>query len=187
MGVKGTRDAPELGVYFQRKDYAGFWVRLVVVIIDVVVFGVLLFLVLALVFPILPEDGRAKANLFVVSAAGLSFLYFVVLKRSTIRTLGYIVGKVRIVDLHGRRPSIGALVMRLMFAVLGPFNFLIDLVWITSDSPRQALRDKYAHTYVIKKDAQPVGTGPIVYSTYHMLGMIFMFPEVKSTETRKAP
>ncbi len=107
------------------------------------------------------------------------FAYFVLLKRSRYRTLGYVMAGARVVNLQGERPSILSLVGRLLFVAGGPANFLIDLLWISSDPSRQAIRDKFAHTYVVRKTATPEGSGRIVYRTYNMLGTTFLFQEVQ--------
>jgi hypothetical protein len=51
------------------------------------------------------------------------------------------------------------MLFRTLFAVLGPLNALLDLIWLGGDNDRQALRDKLAGTYVIRRGAQPLGTG----------------------------
>jgi len=107
------------------------------------------------------------------------FAYFVVLKHSRVRTVGYMVAGARIVNLKGERPRMASLLARLLFAVVGPFNFLLDLLWITGDPNRQALRDKFARTYVIRTHASPAGAGTIVHRTYMVWGMTFLFQEVK--------
>ena len=117
----------------------------------------------------------------------VGFGYFVLLKRSRFRTLGYRLLRARIVNLQGSRPSIYALTIRLLFAVLGPLNFLLDLMWIPGDRYRQALRDKFAHTYVIRDRAEPVARGGIIYTSYHVLGMAFIFPEVRWSNESGAP
>lgn len=72
-----------------------------------------------------------------------------------------------------------ALTARLLFAVAGPFNVILDLLWVSSDSCRQALRDKFAHTFVVRANAQPAGTGKIVYRTYTVFGGTMLFAEVQ--------
>jgi uncharacterized RDD family membrane protein YckC len=106
-------------------------------------------------------------------------LYFVVLKGSSFRTAGYVLAGARIVNLRGERPGYLPLFGRLAFAVLGPFNFLVDLLWVSSDPRRQALRDKFAHTYVVRKNAVPIGMGKIVYAIYMVFGMTLLFAEVR--------
>jgi len=74
---------------------------------------------------------------------------------------------------------LSALTYRLMFAPLGPLNWFMDLLWVSGDAQRQSLRDKLAHTYVVKVKAQPVGTGKIVYRCYDIIGFNFMFQEIE--------
>jgi hypothetical protein len=40
-----------------------------------------------------------------------------------------------------------------MFLFLGPFNYVADLIWLSGDPQRQALRDKFTQTYVVRKKA----------------------------------
>jgi hypothetical protein len=68
---------------------------------------------------------------------------------------------------------------------VGPLNFLIDLMWLTGDANRQAIRDKFAGTYVVRQDAMPAGTGPILVRTYMFWGMTFLFREVRGERPRQ--
>jgi uncharacterized RDD family membrane protein YckC len=122
---------------------------------------------------------RIVLNLLLATWCALFFSYFVLLKRSRFGTLGYRLGRVRIVGLDGHPPSIGALTFRLTFVMLGPINYL-DSIWLASDRHRQSLRDKLAHTYVIRRNAEPAGTGRIVYAAYEICGYNFIFCEVES-------
>ena len=172
-------EQPEHGVYFAVDDYVGVGRRLLIDLVDttvVLVASVALTFALVTVWPHDPSLGGALFALWVT----IWFFYFVILKRSRFRTIGYILGGARIVNLHGERPSIPSLIGRLLFVAGGPANFLIDLLWIPSDPSRQAIRDKFAHTYVVRKDAVPIGTGTIVYRTYIMLGTTFLFQEIKT-------
>jgi len=117
----------------------------------------------------------------------MAFAYFVLLKRSRFRTLGYKLCGARIVNLQGDRPSVYSLTIRLLFAVFGPLNLLLDLIWIPTDECRQALRDKFAHTYVVRFNAAPEGRGTVVYTTYFILGWAFLFPEIKALHESGAP
>lgn len=110
------------------------------------------------------------------------FLYFVLLKHSRFRSVGYVVARAQIVDLYGERPSIWTLFVRFLFTVLGPLNLAFDLFWIPSDPARQALRDKFAGTYVVHRGAVPAGTGPIKFVPYSIFGGSFIFREVKVPE-----
>src|SRR5260221_12023921 len=147
------------GGYFRRDDYAGFWLRLLIDLIDALVIStVCLGPVIAFDLPLMASPWIL--NLFLATCAILGFCYFVVLKRSKIGTLGYLVGRVRIVGLDGRPATLRALTFRTLFAVLSPLNWL-DSFWIAGDPHRQALRDKFSQTYVVKRSAVPIGTGKV--------------------------
>jgi uncharacterized RDD family membrane protein YckC len=168
---------PAAGVYYRREDYAGLPRRLLIDLIDVPVAIVLAVLVIHAVHAVAPalQDSPVPLLLW----AGVWFAYFVLLKRSAFRTLGYKAAGARIVDLAGGRPGIFSLVARLVFAFLGPLNFVTDMFWLTGDPDRQAIRDKFAGTYVIRQHAAPAGAGPIVGRNYMFFGMSFLFREVR--------
>ncbi len=69
--------------------------------------------------------------------------------------------------------------LRLVLWVLGPFNPLIDLIWLGGDEYRQTLRDKFAGTIVVKRGVEPAGRGPIHVRYYSLLGFMLAFAEVQ--------
>jgi hypothetical protein len=70
-----------------------------------------------------------------------------------------------------------------MFMFLGPLNYLVDLIWLSGDPQKQALRDKFAQTYVIRKEASPAGSGKVVHRQYYFMGCSFLFREIKVERT----
>jgi uncharacterized RDD family membrane protein YckC len=125
----------------------------------------------------------APGNLILLVCAAIFFCYFVLLKRSKGGTLGYRVGGIRIIGLDGEHAGILALTLRMLFMVLGPINYLLDIAWLASDEHRQALRDKFADTYVVRREVEPVGSGKVIHRYYDILGYNFLFREV---EVKKA-
>jgi uncharacterized RDD family membrane protein YckC len=172
--VETREQHQQLGVYYEREDYASVWRRL---LIDAVDIPLALAISIVLLAAVASEFDDTPGLLFALLAITW-FGYFVVLKGSRYRTLGYIVAKARIVNLAGERPGVFSLILRLLFVVGGPLNSLIDLLWLTGDPHRQALRDKFASTYVIRQAAVPVGTGMVRVRTYMFWGMTFLFREV---------
>ena len=167
-----------VGVFYRPDDYVGVGKRLLIDFIDTVsaIAGcALLTLLLIYTWPHARSLGIAIMSGWTAIWIG----YFVFLKRSRFRTLGYALTGARIVNLQGQRPSVFSLVIRLLWVAGGPANFIIDLFWTPSDPSRQAIRDKFAHTYVIKKAAVPLGESEIVYRTYNIFGTTFFFPEVR--------
>jgi uncharacterized RDD family membrane protein YckC len=124
--------ASPTGVYFQRDDYAGFWRRLLIDSVDLIVIGVNCLTSIAVVSLLSPSPGLVLA-----SWGAAFFSYFVLLKRSSLGTVGYRVGSVRIVAQDGGRPGISSLTLRLLFGVLCPLNWLVDLVWAFGDTHRR--------------------------------------------------
>lgn len=165
-------------VCFSPSDYAGFWRRLVVELVDLGTIAVLGVLVAVVVVVVIPAEAPGDAVLLAGWTA-LMYGYFVLLKRSRLRTLGYRLARVRLVDVRGRPPGVGALSVRLLFAVAGPINVVLDVLWIPSDRCRQSLRDKIAHTYVVKAHARPAGPALIVYRQYYLMGMSFLFQDLE--------
>jgi uncharacterized RDD family membrane protein YckC len=164
----------DTGVYFRTEDYASFWRRLLADVIDVFAVALVwttLTIVLLSAFP----SSETTLDLTLATCTGTTFCYLVVLKRSKIRTAGYRAAGVRIVGLDGKTASWSALVLRLVFVPLGPFNWFLDLIWLAGDPHRQALRDKFAHTYVVKAKAEPAGDGSIVFRHTRFAGITSYF------------
>jgi len=168
------------GVYYDREAYAGFWLRLIVDVIDISAI-MSLSIVVTILFIKVFTPSEQYIPVLLLLWVGLWFTYFVLLKRSSFGTLGYKLCKVRVVNLRGERPSILALTFRLIFAAIGPLNMLFDLIWLSGDENRQALRDKFAQTYVVKENATPIGTGKLTYCDFDLWGWRVIFCEVKRT------
>jgi hypothetical protein len=115
-------------VYFRREDYAPFWLRALVDVIDFGAIAAACFAVfLALSFTL--GFGRLAVDLFLIASTAVSAGYLVVLKRSRFGTLGYRLGRVRIVGLDGQAPGYLALLVRFFFSALGPANWMVDLLF----------------------------------------------------------
>ena len=167
------------GVYYRPEDYLGVMRRLLIDFVDTGV-AATASLILSLIAGAVSPAPEITAFAVLIVWTAVWFAYFVVLKGSRFRTLGYVLAGARIVNFSGQRPGYLRLLGRLAFAVFGPVNFLIDLCWISSDPSRQALRDKFAHTYVVRAHAVPAGSGRIVYPTYMTFGWTLMLAEVRA-------
>lgn len=180
-----TQNSAEHGVYYALPDYIGVWRRLGIDLVDVVVAASLSVVLSAFLLWLLSNGDQLALGLLAVWIS-VWFGYFVLFKRSR-RTVGYLLARARIVNLQGDTPSIASLFIRMLFAALGPLNLLFDLFWIPGDPCRQALRDKFAHTYVIRRDASPAGTGRIAYAQYTLLGASYLFKEVRPSHSVATP
>ena len=164
------------GVYYRRQDYASLWRRLLAAIVDAIV-------AVAGLFALLIGAPSADALFLAFMAwVALSYVYLVVCKRTRVRTLGYRLARVRLVDIRGDAPRSLRVTFRLLFTLMGGYSSalgVIDMLWLTGDDHRQALRDKLAQTYVIRAGAQPAGRGPIVYDVFHVFAWTLYLPEVR--------
>ncbi len=176
------RDNPEMprAVCFDRRDYAGPVRRTAIVCIDGFAVIVLCLVVLAgagTVWLMRHPRSNLPPQAWWVALTS-AYVYLTVLKRSRIRSLGYILTGVRIVDVEGRRPSLLQMTIRILPVLPVPWSFLFDLGWMVDEPQRQTLRDKWAGTFVIRHKAKPVATAPIPYKRIGLAGIFLIFPEI---------
>lgn len=166
------------GALFEESDYAGMWRRLLAIAIDFfVLWGVWFAIAWTWYRVIRPgEEPLGQATL-----CWLAFVYgyLVVFKASPVRTLGYRVAGVRIVDYRGQRPGIPRMTFRCGLWLLGPLNPLIDWLWLGSDRHKQTLRDKFAGTYVVRASAEPACMSPRRTAYYSLFALTLMFIEIQ--------
>jgi uncharacterized RDD family membrane protein YckC len=110
------------------------------------------------------------------------YLYLTVLKRSEVGTLGYILTGVRIVNIEGKRPSMLQMTGRMLPLLplpLLPLTLPFDLAWVVDDPHRQTLRDKWVGTFVVRRNARPIGTAPVRYKRigFAEIGQVERFPQ----------
>lgn len=169
-----------IGVVFDADDYAGFAKRVVIAAIDLI-----LILLVSAAFYFVSDyiiydyETLIKSNFFFILL--FSLWYLALLKRSKFRTFGYIITGVKIVDLKGQKPSILKMILRVLLLFIGPFELIIDIIWLTSEKTKQTLRDKYVGTYVVAKNALPVGTSKLQTVSLGFMGWNMMYREIKES------
>lgn len=144
------------GVVFKEEDYAGFWRRLIILIVD-------LFVVIVITTPCYLADSYRYEEyysdnelVFFYVGMFLSYLYLTVLKASKIGSIGQIVTGTEILTIRGRRPNIFLMTYRLLFWLVGPVNFIADLAFIYMNKEKRTLRDGLCNTIVLKRSADPI-------------------------------
>ena len=68
---------------------------------------------------------------------------------------------------------------RLLLWVVGPLNFIFNMLWLTGEESRQTFKDKYVGTYVVRKSAHPIDSGPLKVRRFDILPLHLMFYEVE--------
>ncbi len=171
------------GVIFDKKDYAGFINRVVIAVVDLIVIFIISAIVLYISdFLIYEEESYFKFNFFFFSL--FSIWYLALLKRSRFRTIGYILTGVKIVNLKGEKPSVFKMIFRVLLLLIGPFELIIDIIWLTQETTKQTLRDKYVGTYVVDQNAIIVGTGRFQIVTLGFMGFNVTYREIKEEEIK---
>lgn len=166
--------------YYEVGDYAGFSSRLLIMCVDsliLLLLGIVLWVPLAalLIAGVLEADPSACFwGAYLVAI----WLYLAPLKRSVFGTIGYQVFRVRLVSAKGGRPSLFNMTVRMVMWMFGPFNILLDLMWLGADTESQSLRDCYLGTYLIKRDAIPIGRAPLHLTRYYAMGFAISYPRV---------
>jgi uncharacterized RDD family membrane protein YckC len=164
------------GVFYELGDYAGICRRMLIVVVDLTMMSIIFFGVLRAA-----QYSVFISNMFGLCSFAACYTYMAVLKATPLGTIGYLIAGVRLSNLQGRRASIWRSSFRFGFFVLGPFNMLIDIIWLGGDPNRQSIRDKFAGTYVVRRTASPAGSGPIEYKLYLMFAYSLVFAEVNRT------
>ena len=168
--------------YFRRDDAPGIRVRLGVASLDLLVVLVVALSIVFVLALLLPPSGALNA-IVTPACVTAGWLYLTVLKRTRVGTLGYWLAGLRIVDLHGRPPSLFRMTFRVLFGVICPVTPMVDLLWIASDDGRQPLRDRIAGTSVVRKTAV-AGPGRLVYAPLFLITKAVMTCQVSPPTAR---
>lgn len=164
------------GVYYNVDDYPGLMRRICIQLIDAVI---LVIICAVIAFPFAVAFPMAEpVGLIVASCALAVWIYLAPMRRSKIRTVGYRLMGVKIVSVRGERPSLTIMTIRAGLWLLGPINFLFDLLWLGADTEQQSIRDCLVGTYVVRHDAEPIGSGKMHLSRYTGAGMTLSYPRV---------
>ena len=166
--------------YYDPKDYVGIGKRMLVMFVDafvIFVLGIILWLpcLLLIMSGNLESD---PSGLFWLIYLALVWIYLAPIKRSTFGTIGYKLLGIKLVAAKGGRPSLISMTMRMMMWMFGPFNFVLDLLWLGADSENQSLRDCYLGTYLVNRNAIPSGRAPLHLTRYTAMGFALAYPRV---------
>jgi len=122
-------------------NYAGFWRRLVAVIIDGVILGAITGVLMAIF-------GAQQAASWLGSIIGIIYVIGFWTWRG--QTLGKMVMGIKIVETDGSPIGIGRAILRYVGYLVSTIIICIGYLMIAWDSKKQGLHDKIAGTYVVK-------------------------------------
>lgn len=182
MTESASHTTPFKSVVFADGDYVGLFRRFVIILVDGALVWFALIPLTWLWYDVIDRVGDPYDQLL-WSWIGFCYVYLAILTPSRIRSVGLWVTGARIVDHKGHPSSVIRMTFRSFLWLLGgPFNPVIDLLWLGSDQHRQTLRDKCAGTYVVNRRAAPVGHGKRTSAYYNFMGVLLIFWEVRSAE-----
>jgi uncharacterized RDD family membrane protein YckC len=174
------------GVYFARSDVAGLGRRLVADCIDAT-FLLVFWAVLINVWLAVGYQRGIAAGWAWVGWLLACLLFLGPLKRSWLRTPGYRVAGVRVVDLRGGPPTLLAMAARSALYLAGFYFILFDFVWFLLSRRRRKMTDMFAGTYVVRSGAHPQGRGLLVPAYYAVFGYFLVIGEVVPRQSADVP
>jgi len=144
----------------QNLRYAGFWIRVVAVLVDSFVLAVVLcIIVVALILAgtlsfaetATSADEAALLGMYLLWLL-LIVLYFAIMESSTNQgTLGKMAVGIRVGNYKGQKISFLNAVGRYFAKILSQLIFYIGFIMVGFDDKKQGLHDKLAETYVFYK------------------------------------
>jgi uncharacterized RDD family membrane protein YckC len=181
-------------VRFADKDYAGLFRRVIIAVVDLGAVFLIWFAVFLTTWigwvALHPESEHPLAAVLWLLPL-TAYLYLTAVKRSRLGSLGLPVTRTRIVDIEGKRPSMLRITARFLWLLPLPLGLLLDLGWLLEEPARQTLRDKWAGTFVVRRNAEPVGRAPLTYHRICLVGIQLIVPELDrramSTEGAEQP
>lgn len=133
-------------------EYAGFWIRLLAVIIDSVLFalvGVPLMFILSLVGL---YDFEANYNAFDLIWNFATVIFSVVLWVQYAGTPGKRLLKLKVLDADtGENLSYGKAIIRYLGYIPAGLVFCLGFIWVAFDVKKQGWHDKMANSVVVKE------------------------------------
>lgn len=169
------------GVKYKDSDYAGLLVRLVILSIDLTVVSVFFISCIYLDSFLMDQYENYTHFYFAYVSLVVSFIYLTKIKTTKIGTLGQVMTGTRIETIYGTKPGLIRMTARLLFWLVGPLNFVIDLMFLAMIKEKRAVRDCICNTIVVKKSAAPIETGvPIRVTRVLALGLNLMYESCNS-------
>lgn len=156
-------------------NYGGFWLRLVALIIDSLVLGMLQWIVIIPVLGLLGfsfyagsgmdmDDPESAAGLVGMAMAGVgvlwllftavTVLYFAFMESSKYQgTLGKMALGLVVTDMNGNKLDFSKALVRNLCRIISNLTFLVGYIVAAFTEKRQALHDLIAGTLVLRKNA----------------------------------
>jgi uncharacterized RDD family membrane protein YckC len=168
LAASAEASCPSCGLPLCPVEIAGFWRRTAAGLVDLAILaltaGPLAWGLHRLVDPVPIAPGARGLDLalslitadfgLLLNRAGpflvFAALYLMVTVFWTGRTLGQRLLSIRVIDRHGRPPSLLVTTVRTLAQLVGTLTAALGPLWIAVDSERRAVHDVVAGTYVVR-------------------------------------
>ncbi|MBD3269948.1 RDD family protein [Candidatus Peregrinibacteria bacterium] len=135
--------------------YAGFWIRLLALLIDSLIVSLLMLLFFGSQIGVLysgdPELIMVAMSTTTPLLAIVPIVYYILFWTLLSTTPGKMILKLKIVNYEGNKISFGQSVLRYIGYMLSAIVLYIGFIWAAFDTKRQGWHDKIAKTYVVRK------------------------------------
>ncbi|MFA5927473.1 MAG: RDD family protein [Patescibacteria group bacterium] len=146
------------------RQYAGFWIRFLALIIDGIILGIAfipIFAVLSVLnigsspsmYSVDPDSGAGSAfSLPNLIKTVLGWIYYVVLNVKFGGSLGKMALGLKVIDEAGNSVTYATAAIReIVGKIISAMAIMLGYLWVAFDPKKQAWHDKIAKTYVVRK------------------------------------
>jgi uncharacterized RDD family membrane protein YckC len=154
-------------------EYAGFWRRMLAMVIDVFALAVICSIIILISSPFrwfgfeglwgsteVLNEPVWRAVPYVIAGNVISLLvsvsYFIAFWVWRGQTPGKMLLGVKVVRQDGSKPTIGVALLRCLGYIVSTAVVFIGFIWIAFDSRKQGFHDKMAETYVVRIPEAPI-------------------------------
>ena len=172
------------GVKYADDAYLGLFPRLLLIVTDTVVALIIIIIGFSSDIWLIENTFNYDSYYSTYTSLLLTYLYLTTIKTAKFGTLGQLITKSKIVTIYGEKPSQLNMSFRLFIWVLGPVNYLSDLIFLTMIKEKRTLRDCYCDTIVIKKNAIPIEENiPVRFNRIFAMGLNLMYRSCYNANT----
>lgn len=134
------------GVAATTMEYAGFWLRFVAIIIDIII----LIIVNSFVGILTGTGASGTAGFGALLSLALGAAYYIIGFSRYGQTVGKLAVGIKVVDVNGGLLSVGSAAVRYVGYWVSSILLLIGYFMVIWDPKKQGLHDKMAGSYVVK-------------------------------------
>lgn len=132
------------------REYAGFWIRVVARIVDIILINIVTQL-LGLVIRLILGETTAAIVISILLSLGINAAYMIYFIGKSGATPGKMACNLQVICADGSSVSYGRATGRFFADFLNAFTFLIGYIMVGFDEEKRALHDRICDTRVVRK------------------------------------